>query len=151
MKTDFEAPPEIYEEWRKLGYADETISLLPLVPAIQVAWAEGFLQAGERRTILQIFAETRNDNGEQHDALLRWLDERPSDEFFAAANGLMSRWLAKISPAQAAVLRDFLHASCLKVAGASHTIGLKTGSQTICREERRRLELLGNQLGFTLA
>lgn len=151
MKTEFETPPEIIEKWRKLGFYEDMLPLLPMIPAIQVAWAEGFMQAGERRVLLQLFEETENGKEEIKRTLLGWLDERPTDEFFAETTEILSEWLAKMSSWQAAVLRDFLHASCVRVANASAVIGLKTGNQTISREERRQLELIGNQLGFTLA
>jgi hypothetical protein len=151
MKNAFEMPAEIVEKWRGLGFDGNSSTLLLFVPAVRAAWAEGFLQAAERRTILQIFEQVGAKDENSYKTLLEWLDERPSDEFFAAATEVLSEWLAKISSRRAAVFKGFLHVSCLKVASASATIGLKTGRQAICREEQRELARIGNQLGFTLA
>ena len=151
MRIDFENMTEIVEKWRDLGGTDKTLPLLGFVPAVQVAWAEGFMQAGERRTILALYAASGIADDDLEKELLGWLDERPSDDFFAAATEILSEWLAKMSSHQSAGLRDLLHERCMKVAEASTTIGLRPGTRAVSREERRQLELIGNQLGFTLA
>ena len=151
MRIDFENNAEIVEKWRALGGDEKTLPLLTFVPAVQVAWAEGFVQAGERRTILELFAASGLADDDLDKELLGWLDERPSDDFFAAATEILSEWLAKMSSQLSAGLRDLLHERCVKVAQASMTIGLRPGNRAVSREERRQLELIGNQLGFTLA
>ena len=45
-------------ELQVLGFTPETVALLPLVPLVQMAWAEGGVSDAERRLILQ-FARTR--------------------------------------------------------------------------------------------
>lgn len=151
MRIDFENMTEIVEKWRALGGDEKTLPLLTFAPAVQVAWAEGFMQAGERRTILELFAASGLADDDLKNELLGWLDERPSDDFFAAATEILSEWLAKMSSHRSAGLRDLLHERCVKVAEASTTIGLRPGTRAVSREERRQLELIGNQLGFTLA
>ncbi len=151
MKINFEQSPKTVEKWEKLGFHAETVSLLALVPAVRIAWAEGFLQTSERRVILQMFEELEIPHGKGFHELLGWLDERPSDKFFDSATDILSESLVKMDSEKGAELRDFLHRSCLKVADASWEIGLKRDSQTICREERLELEKVGTRLGFSFA
>lgn len=151
MKINFEQSPKIVEKWESLGFHAETVSLLALVPAVRVAWAEGFLQTSERRVILQIFEELEIPRGKGFYELLGWLDERPSDNFFDSATDILSESLVKIDSKKSAELRDFLHRSCVKVADASWEIGLKRDNRTICREERLELEKVGTRLGFSFA
>jgi hypothetical protein len=151
MKTNFEQSPKTVEKWEAMGFHAETVSLLALIPALRVAWAEGFLQTSERRVLLQIFEQLEIPHGKGFHELLGWLDERPSDSFFDSATDILSESLAKTDSKNGAVLRDFLHRSCLKVADASWEIGLKRDSQTICREERQELEKVGARLGFSFA
>src|SRR5688500_15237707 len=42
------------DELRTLGFTPDTIGLLPLVPLLQVAWAEGGVSAEERTLIVQL-------------------------------------------------------------------------------------------------
>jgi len=44
--------PELLQELHDLGFTPETVGLLPLVPIIQMAWAEGGVTKPERELIL---------------------------------------------------------------------------------------------------
>lgn len=151
MYINFDKSPETYKNWSKLGFAPETAPLLALLPAVQVAWAEGFLQTSERRIILQIFEELEIPMGRGFHEVLDWLEERPSDEFFDSATDILSNSMVKMESNEYAKLRDFLHRSCLKVADASAKIGLTKNSENICREERKQINKIGRRLGFSFA
>jgi hypothetical protein len=51
--------PVMLQELEALGFTPDTASLLPLVPIVQVAWAEGGVSDDERKLIVQ-FARGRN-------------------------------------------------------------------------------------------
>jgi hypothetical protein len=150
MKSKIDRSPEIEIEWSKLGYPPETLRLLLLVPLVQTAWAEGFVQACERKTILK-FAEELEVNGAaaEYLHLLEWFENRPSEEFFARATELLRGWLAEMPPEQSEKIRRVLFAGCFDVASASTEIGIKKQGQRISREERRELGLIGEKLGLT--
>jgi hypothetical protein len=95
MPKNLQMPKNIIEKWEVLGFAAHTFRLLLLAPPVQTAWAEGFLQAGERRAI-EKFAET--EFGFAADSLeiaeLKiWLDERPTGDLFEKMNLLLNEWL----------------------------------------------------------
>src|SRR5688572_21881559 len=46
--------PELLKELQELGFTPDTVVLLPLVPLVQVAWAEGGVSDAERKLILQL-------------------------------------------------------------------------------------------------
>ncbi len=71
--------PALLEELEGLGFTPDTVTLLPLVPAIQVAWAEGGVTAGERALLTKL-ARTRGiAEGTPADRQLGdWLDRRPA-------------------------------------------------------------------------
>src|SRR5688500_15225444 len=46
--------PELLKELQSLGFTPETVSLLPLVPVVQVAWAEGGVTSAERAGIIKL-------------------------------------------------------------------------------------------------
>lgn len=149
MKTDYVFPIQVKEKGAELGYAPEKLPLLFLVPFVQVAWAEGFVQANEQKAILR-FAANLNINADHSDyeKLLGWFDERPAEEFFARSIEDLRELLAGIPPKQAARLRTMLQFGCLEVAQASGDIGLLRGRSSIRREERQQLEHIGERLGL---
>ena len=46
--------PELLNDLQELGFTPDTIQLLPIVPILQVAWAEGGVSAAERKLIVQL-------------------------------------------------------------------------------------------------
>src|SRR5687768_16278843 len=46
--------PELAAELEALGFTVETVLLLPLIPLVQVAWAEGGVSAAERQLIVKL-------------------------------------------------------------------------------------------------
>jgi len=46
--------PVLLQELEALGFTPDTVSLLPLVPIVQVAWAEGGVSENERKLIVEI-------------------------------------------------------------------------------------------------
>src|SRR3990172_9350202 len=52
-KTGLDAP-ELLQELHDLGFTPDTVGLLPLVPVIQMAWAEGGIKTAERELILRL-------------------------------------------------------------------------------------------------
>jgi hypothetical protein len=46
--------PELLLELEALGFTPDTVVLLPLVPAVQMAWAEGGVSAAERDLLVQL-------------------------------------------------------------------------------------------------
>jgi hypothetical protein len=71
--------PVLLQELEALGFTPDTVSLLPLVPIVQVAWAEGGVSDDERQLIVE-FARGRNivPGSAADDQLTTWLEQRPS-------------------------------------------------------------------------
>ena len=67
-----------------LGFTRETVTLLHLVPLIQVAWIDGGISQRERDLIFEV-AATRGveDGSPAWRQLADWLEVRPSEDFFA--------------------------------------------------------------------
>lgn len=150
MKAKSNKLAAIEADWSALGYRAETLPLLLLAPPVQVAWAEGFVQTGERRTILRLAADLRIAPGSPGYAeLCDWLEHRPPDEFFARATALLRRWLETMPAARRTKLRNVLLLGCVEVAQASSSIGLLRDRRGVNREEREQLAAIGEKLGFT--
>lgn len=149
MSSRLKKPIEIAVRWSSLGYKPDSITLLFVVPLVQVAWAEDFVQRSERRAILRFAADLQitHPNDSYYD-LLEWLDIRPSNEFFSEATELLNDWLEMMTPQERESVRNVLLIGCLDVARSSRDIGLHPHQFGIRREEREQIYLLGGQLGF---
>ena len=150
METDYQFPLQVMEKGAQLGYAPDKLTLLFLVPFVQVAWAEGFVQASEQKAILRFAANLRV--GVEHqdfEQLLGWFDERPTEEFFDRSLEDLRELLADIPVQQAARLRSMLQFGCVEVAHAAGEIGLLRGGSNIHRAERELLGRIGERLGLT--
>jgi len=149
MKNDYQFPPQVIEKGSELGYQPEKLPLLFLVPFVQVAWAEGHVQASEQKAILN-FAGNLSVNAEHSDyeQLLKWFDERPTDQFFERSIDDLRALLENIPANQATRLRSMLQFGCVEVAQAAGDIGLLRGRSNIRREERDQLLYIGERLGL---
>lgn len=151
-EAKYKISSEVLEVGLNLGYSRQTLPLLFIVPLVQVAWAEGFLQAGERKTILH-FAENFHANNGHTDfgKLFEWLSERPSDDFFDESLEDLQELLDSISSEQAVYLRNILQNGCLEVANAAGAIGLVREPSAIHREERKLIHKIGERLALNIA
>ena len=134
--------PALAQELLDLGFTAETVSLLPIVPVLQMAWAEGGVSPEERDLIVR-FARTRGiDEGSAADRqLTTWMTARPSEDVFARASRLIRAMLD--SGSDAGLSADDLVAYCEKIAAAS---GGVFGIGRISAEERKLLSGLATDL-----
>ena len=150
MKNGYQFSLQVIEKGARLGYPPENLPLLFLVPFVQVAWAEGFVQAVEQKAILSFAHNVGVKPGHPaFEQLLVWFDERPSEEFFASAMEDLRELIDALPSKQAERLRSMLLFGCLEVAHASGEIGLLRGRSNIRREEREVLRNIGGQIGLT--
>jgi hypothetical protein len=136
---------ETLEQLQRLGFTPETVSLLPLVPVVQMAWVDGSVTDAERRAIFNI-ARTRGiaEGSAAHHQLSAWLADRPAPGVFEGATRLIRAMLD--APAQDAktISPDDLVAYCETIAASS---GGMLGINKISSEERALLASLAAELG----
>jgi hypothetical protein len=134
--------PELLKELEALGFTPETVVLLPLVPVVQVAWAEGGVSAAERSLIVKLARSRGVEEGSTGDRRLTgWLETNPGEQVFAQATRLIRAMLA--SPDQRSVTADDLVKHCEAIAAASGGI---LGINRVSAEERQLLTALAEQL-----
>jgi len=86
--------PELLKSLQDLGFTPDTIAVLPLVPIVQIAWAEGGVSPAERDLIVKFARERGIAADTPADALLNgWMARKPSDAVFARAAGLVRAML----------------------------------------------------------
>lgn len=125
-----------------LGVHAGTVTALSLVPLVEVAWADGQLDAREKEAILRGAAQSGVTPGSTgHDLLQRWLEQPPEAGLLTAWTHLVRGLSEKMSAVEAAALRSGLLDRARAVAAASGGF-LGLGAKVSDAEERvlRQLE-----------
>jgi hypothetical protein len=135
---------EVLRDLEDLGYTSETIMALHLVPLIQTAWAEGGVTQKERDLVLKAARARGITAGSAADQQLnRWLNQKPSDDFFEKTLRAIRTILQAQSPdTRAASERDLLS---LATAVASASGGI-IGFHAVSDEERQILAHIHDEL-----
>jgi hypothetical protein len=134
--------PELLQQLEALGFTIETVALLPLVPLVQVAWAEGGVTPAERNLIVRIARARGIDEGTAADhQLAHWLESRPREEVFSHAMRLIRAMLD--APGGSDLTADELARHAESIAAAS---GGVFGFKRVTAEERELLSTLAAEL-----
>jgi len=130
------------DELLALGFTAETVPLLPIVPIVQMAWAEGGVSPAERDLIVR-FARSRGiaEGSGADTQLSAWMSARPGEEMFARAGRLIRAMLD--SGGAAGLNADDLVSYCESIASAS---GGVFGIGKISGEERKLLSSIAADL-----
>jgi hypothetical protein len=135
--------PEVLKELDELGFTPETLVLLPLIPLVQVAWAEGGISDAERHLLIKAARARGIDEGTAADRqLAEWLTHRPSDRVFVNAGRLIRAVMA--APGHEDLKVDDLVKQAEAIAAASG--GMLGIIGRISAEERAILTNLAAQL-----
>lgn len=127
---------EVAEEALDLGFSSETSRVLPLVPLIQVAWADGTVSTAEEQSVLEMATSRGIETGSpSYEFLRRLLTEKPSPLFFERTNRVISRLIQDDSGAW---MRKTLPELCKEVADASG--GFFGLGNRISKEEQKLID-----------
>lgn len=135
--------PEMIQELQALGFTPDTVVLLPLVPLVQMAWAEGGVSDAERKLIVKLARARRIEDGSGADRqLTAWLSSRPDSQVFTSASRLI-RAMLDAPAADTALTADDLVKYCEAIAAAS---GGMFGINRVSSEERALLSTIARDL-----
>jgi ribosomal protein L32E len=128
--------PELVKELAGLGFTTDTVDLLPLMPLIQMAWAEGGVSDAERQLIVKLARSRGIADGSAADRqLAAWLAAAPDEQVFARSTRLI-RAMLNSPDAKAGLSPDDLVRHSEEIAAAS---GGVLGMRKISAEERALL------------
>ena len=138
--------PATLEELQADGYTEETIALLPLIPLVEVAWAEGGVADRERERIFEIARSRGIEPGHKaFDQLTQWLEKRPSEQFFEDTLHAIGLILETLPPAERRSSRDDLLAYCNQIAEL--VAGGILGRAQIGDQERGLIAHIAEEIG----
>ena len=136
--------PESLRDLEALGFTPRTIALLPLIPVLQVAWAEGGVSAAERGMIMTLARSRDIAAGSEADLQLQeWLDRRPAEETFRKASRLIGAMLDRPEGTEVQMSADDLIKYCEQIAQASGGI---FGIGSVSAEEKAAMEQIAAAL-----
>ena len=88
--------PAILEQLIELGIRAETVAALSIVPLVEVAWADGALDAKERRAVVERAGVARDSTAGS--LLEAWLDRRPDPSLLIAWTHLVQAMSEQLGP-----------------------------------------------------
>ena len=136
--------PQLVQELQDLGFTPDTVGLLPLVPIIQMAWAEGGITQAERELIVRLARSRGIEAASAADRqLMEWIANKPADEVFARARRLIRAMLESSSAQTDKLSADDLVKYSEEIASASGGI---LGIGRISAEERALLSTIAADL-----
>lgn len=112
--------PEVLDRLQQLGIQTQTLAALCIVPLIEVAWADGALDAEERRVVLEHAGAAGITSGSPAYGLLEaWLEHRPSQRLLDAWRDLVQAIREQIGDEEAGRLKAEIVERARVVARAS--------------------------------
>jgi len=129
----------VLEDLDKLGWNAEMVKLIHLFPLVQVAWADGKVEAKERDLILEAASVHGVAAGPARERLLAALTERPSDAEFARATAILGALVSALPEEQKAESRRNLVSYAAAVAtatGGTFGFGNKVSAQEAAALQR---------------
>jgi hypothetical protein len=141
------ADEEILQGLRDLGYTPETVTLLHLVPLVEIAWADGRVSDRERALIVEAARARGVEAGSPADQqLAEWLTSRPSARLFERSLRAIRASLEARPATERETSRAELLSNCTAIASAS---GGVLGFGAVAAEEREVLARLSTELERT--
>ena len=136
--------PALLQDLKDLGFTPETVSLLPLVPLLRMAWAEGGITSAERDLLVRLARSRGIAEGTEADRQLSaWMARQPDAAVFAHAGRLIRAMLDSRSPETSDLSADDLVDYCERIAAASGGI---FGIGRVSAEEKKLLASIAEDL-----
>jgi hypothetical protein len=131
---------EVLDRLVALGVDAGAVSVLGLVPLVEVAWADRELHDREREAVMQAAGEAGAGLGTAaHDLLVSWLDKRPGPDLLQAWKGYVAALIESLDQDERQALRDgILH----RAQGVAAAAGGFLGVGKISDVEQRKLDEL---------
>ena len=138
--------PAVLAELQELGFTGDTVILLPLMPVLELAWAEGGITAAERQMLVSLARSRGIAEGSAADRqFTAWMAERPAPEVFVKAGRLISALLDSGAPAAKGLTADQLVKYAEEIASASGGL-LGLPIRAVSMEERNLLTRIAGDL-----
>jgi hypothetical protein len=109
--------PAVLDKLIDLGIRAETVAALSIVPLVEVAWADGAIDAKERRAVVERAGVPQDSTAGA--LLAAWLDHRPDPKLLTAWTHLVQAMSEQLGPAEVARVKTGLLERARAVAAAA--------------------------------
>ena len=134
--------PDVIHELAELGFTPDTVKLLPLIPVLEMAWAEGGVTASERKLLIDVARARGIEAGSAADRqLAEWLERQPPESLYQRARRLIGALFA--SGGRFDLTSDDILKYCEAIAEAS---GGLFGIGRVSSEERATLARIADEI-----
>lgn len=138
--------PALLDHLVEIGIGPETWVALSLVPLVEVAWADGTLDAKERKAILGAAADTGVRPGKaSYDLLESWLESRPAPAMLEAWGEYVVSVASRLDASGKETLKAEIVGRARRVAEAAG--GLLGFGKKVSPEEQAVLDRLEHPFG----
>jgi hypothetical protein len=141
---------ELLSKLRAAGFGPSHVALVPVLPALEVAWSDGAVGTAEGQLLkeqLRGYSDGRQPSAEAIAKLDEFLLKRPPDHVFEGARRAAQVAVSKADEGKRRELATRIIAEARAVAEAG---GGLLGLGTVSTPERRALEALAAALGVPL-
>lgn len=140
---------EILDDLVTLGFTEDTVGVLPLVPLISVAWADGDVSSNEAKRILEV-AEKRGveKEGGAYNLLESLLVKQPTKEFLHSCIYVLREVYEALDPDDAQRAKENLLGFSRVVAKASGGV-LGLFGNKVSEEEESLIDDIAQWLGVS--
>ncbi len=137
---------ELLEALQALGYHEDNIQLLHLVPLVQVAWAKNSVAEYERDRILRLAHLRGIEPGSKaYEQLTGWLDQKPSNRFIEDSLHALGILFEGLPPEEREASRKNLITYCTQIASS---VGRRLlALPEISAEERALIAHIAEEVG----
>jgi hypothetical protein len=139
--------PATLKELQDLGFTPDTVALLPFVPLLELAWAEGGITPAEGDLLVHLARDRHIAEGSAADRQLKeWLTHRPAPVVFERAGRLISALLDSGSgEIREGLTAEKLVEYCEEIAHASGGV-FGTRMRSVSGDERNLLTRIAGEL-----
>ncbi len=151
IQRGFEEPAvdgDYFREADSMATLDDYAQLIPLVPLVKTAWAEGRVTKRERRLVFEAAERMGIKSGSTaHQRLAEWLELHPTEEFYDLSLEILRQRWQRLDNNEKNQLKFDLLSDCTKVAEASGgSKEFPAGGVKICDEEIHTVKRIARKL-----
>ena len=141
---------DYFREAEDIATLDDYAQLIPLVPLVKTAWAEGRVTKRERHLVFEAAQRMGIMSGSTaHQRLEEWLELHPTDDFYDLSLDILQQRWQRLDADEKSQRKFDVLADCTRIAEASGgSTNFPAGGAKICDEEIHTVKRIAQKLSI---